>query len=55
MQRDVGQIEPISYLASAYERTTFGRKELPEDDAERVEASWRAVRNRLLRRLIRRR
>ncbi|HEX5478976.1 MAG TPA: transglutaminase domain-containing protein [Dehalococcoidia bacterium] len=55
MQREVGQIEPISYLAAAYERTTFGRKELPEDETERVEASWRAVRNRLLRRLVRRR
>jgi transglutaminase-like putative cysteine protease len=42
------------YLAAAYERTKFGGKQLSEDEAERVESTWRSVRSALLRRVVRR-
>ncbi len=55
LQRDVGGIAPVADLANAYERSTFGRKELSPDEGERLDAAWRAVRNRLLARILRRR
>lgn len=42
-----------AYLAEAYERARFGQKELSEDENERLETAWTAVRNRLLRRVLR--
>ncbi len=44
----------VRFLAGAYERTTFGAKELSEAEGERLEAAWHSVRNALLRRLFRR-
>ncbi|MDE3097593.1 MAG: DUF4129 domain-containing protein, partial [Chloroflexota bacterium] len=55
LQRDIGGIAPVSDLADAYERSTFGRKELAAGEGDRLDAAWRAVRNRLLARLLRRR
>ena len=44
----------VGYLAAAYERSRFGQKELTEDETERLESAWLTVRNRLLRRILRR-
>ncbi len=54
LDREVPGADAVSYLASAYERTTFGRKPLPDDEKERLESSWRTVRNRLVFRILRR-
>lgn len=40
-------------IASAYERVQFGQKSVDEDEAERLETAWVAVRNALLRRILR--
>jgi len=45
--------EEVGYLAAAYERSTFGQKQISEDESERLELAWRNVRNRLLRRVLR--
>jgi len=42
-----------TYLAAAYERARFGRKELDEEETERLESAWQTVRNELLRRALR--
>jgi transglutaminase-like putative cysteine protease len=52
---EVPQARDAAYLASAYERSRFGSKELDSDEAERLESAWRTVRNALLRRVFRRR
>ncbi|MBF6601135.1 MAG: transglutaminase domain-containing protein [Dehalococcoidia bacterium] len=51
---DVGAAAPVAYLADVYERTTFGRKELSDDEQARVDAAWQLVRRRLLARILRR-
>ena len=40
-------------LAAAYERSRFGRKTLPPDEAAQLEAAWSSVRGGLLRRIFR--
>ncbi len=55
LRHEVGGIDQISDLADAYERTTFGQKQLAEDEVDRVDAAWQAVRTRLLGRIVRRR
>ena len=41
------------YIAGAYERVQFGHKQVSEDEAERLETAWTAVRNSLLRKIFR--
>lgn len=45
----------MSYLAATYERTRFGQKQTSDDETDRLESAWKAVRNRLVRRIMRRR
>jgi transglutaminase-like putative cysteine protease len=45
----------LSLLATAYERVEFGRKLLQSEDEARLNALWRDLRPRLLRRILRRR
>jgi hypothetical protein len=40
-------------LAQHYARVRFGRKQLDEADAVEVKQAWRAVRGRLVRRVLR--
>jgi hypothetical protein len=54
LRDDVPGTRDVGYLAAAYERSRFGQKELTEDETERLESAWLAVRNRLLRRVFRR-
>jgi hypothetical protein len=51
-----GQLPPddVRFLAGAYERSTFGQKQLNDDESERLEVAWKSVRNGLLRHLFRR-
>ena len=53
LRRDVPGADDVGYLAAAYERSRFGRKELSEDETERLDAAWVSVRNTLLRRALR--
>ncbi|MEX2247080.1 MAG: transglutaminase domain-containing protein [Dehalococcoidia bacterium] len=53
LRDDVPQSAGIDLVAGAYERSAFGRCEPTEDEAERLEASWRSLRNILLRRILR--
>lgn len=54
LRREVRDVAPVSELAGAYERTTFGAKRLDEDEREHLHDAWRAVRNRLLARVLHR-
>jgi transglutaminase-like putative cysteine protease len=45
--------DDVRYLAATYERSTFGQKQISDEESERVELAWRNVRNRLLRRVLR--
>jgi hypothetical protein len=40
-------------MAAQYERARFGQKESSEEETERLETAWSAVRNQLLRRIFR--
>ena len=53
LRRDVPGTDAAVYLASTYERNRFGRKQLSEDESERVESAWASVRGALLRRALR--
>ncbi len=53
LRRDVPGADDVAYLAAAYERNRFGRKELSENETERLDAAWVSVRNTLLRRVLR--
>jgi transglutaminase-like putative cysteine protease len=54
LRRDVPGTDGIGYMAAAYERSRFGQKELTDEQSERLESAYAAVRNSLLRRALRR-
>ena len=53
LETTVGGLDGVRYMASEYERSTFGQKELSEQETERLESTWRSVRSALLRRVLR--
>jgi hypothetical protein len=45
-------LDDVDLLADAYVRHRYGGRQLAEDELTRLESAWRAVRGRLLRRLV---
>jgi len=51
--RSVPDAGAATYVAASFERSRFGRKQMSEDEAERLESAWSALRASLLRRVLR--
>ena len=55
LDRELGGVEGLDLLAESYGRSRFGRQAPSESEESRLEAVLRALRRRLLARVLRRR
>jgi transglutaminase-like putative cysteine protease len=53
LRRDVPGTDAAGYLAARYERSRFGKKQLTDEETERIESAWASVRGALLRHALR--
>jgi len=55
LREELSDAPDVSVLADVYERVEFGQKPLEPDDDAKLDALWKKLRPRLLRRILRRR